>query len=310
MRSRFTHSWLVLGFAGCLAALAQPTSAPPSLPPKPPSPVAFFRELLNLDEADRARTLASRSESQRRAIEAKLLEYEALPFAERELRLRATELRWYLRPLLEADPAGRTAQVTMVPGSLRALIERRLAAWDQLGSQAQREFLERDWALQYFLRLETATPAEQETLIQQLEPGRRQELEREFARWQALPLQQRHRAAERFQQFFELPPAEQEKTLETLPETERKQIEVTLEAFAQLPPQQRRIMLNAFQRFAGLTAAERSEFLRNADRWKEMSPADRATWRRLLSQLPPAPPGFFDPPAPPGVRFPLSPGSE
>jgi hypothetical protein len=310
MRSRLTCSWLILGFAGCLVALAQLTSPPPSLPPKPPSPVAFFRELLDLDKADRARTLASRSESQRRAIEAKLLEYEALPFAERELRLQATELRWYLRPLLEADPGARTAQVAMVPVSLRALVERRLAAWDQLGSQAQREFLDRDWALQYFLRLETATPAEQASLIQQLEPARRQELEREFARWQALPPQQRLRTTERFQQFFELPPAEQQKTLQTLPETERKQIEATLQAFAQLPPPQRQIMLNAFQRFAGLTAAERSEFLRNADRWKEMSPADRATWRRLLSQLPPTPPGFFDPPAPPGLRLPPSPASE
>jgi hypothetical protein len=210
-------------------------------------------------------------------------------------------LRWHLRPLLELEPNQRTARIAQVPEPLRVLVEQRLAVWDRLAADTRREFLDRDWMLQYFLRLESASPAEQEALKQQVESRRRQNLEHEFVRWQALPPHQRQRATERFQRFFQLPSAEQERTLEILPESERGQIEATLEAFARLPAARRQATLDAFQRFSGLTADERAEFLRNADRWKEMSPADRAAWRRLVPQLPPLPPGLSDPPLPPGV---------
>jgi hypothetical protein len=301
MRLSFSHPWLLLAVAGVITCLAQPTPVPVAGPPLPPSPVAFFRELLELNAAERERLLAARPETQRPLIEAKLREYEALPPTERELRLRATELRWYLRPLLEVDPLQRAARVAQVPEPLRSVVEQRLAVWDRLTPQAQREFLESDWSLQYFLRLESASPAEQQVLKQRAGPDRRQQLERQFDRWQALPPHHRQRAAERFQRFFQLPSAEQEKTLEILPESERAQIEATLQAFARLPAAQRQATLDAFHRFSGMSAAERSEFLRNADRWKEMSPADRATWRRLVPQLPPMPPGMAGPPLPPKV---------
>jgi hypothetical protein len=299
MRLSFFHHWLLLAVAAVFPCLAQPTPVPVAGPPLPPSPVAFFRELLELNSAERDRMLATRPEAQRPLIEAKLREYEALPPTERELRLRATELRWYLRPLLEIDPQQRAARVAQVPESLRSVVEQRLATWDRLRPDAQREFLESDGLLQYFLRLESASPAEQQVLKQRFGADRLPQLERQFHRWQALPPHHRQRAAERFQQFFQLPSAEQEKTLEILPESERAQIEATLQTFARLPVAQRQATLDAFHRFSGMSAAERSEFLRNADRWKEMSPADRATWRRLVPQLPPMPPGMAGPPLPP-----------
>jgi hypothetical protein len=291
--------WTVMGMAQPTPSsnTAQPTTG--SLPPTPPSPVAFFRVLLELDEEERARALASRSEAQRESIESKLVEYAALAPSERERRLQATELRWYLRPLLEVPITSRAAYVVQVPKPLRSLVEERLALWDGLTPEARREFLESGWALQYFLQLETATQHEQAALMRGLSPERRQQLEGEFARWQALPAAQRYRIAGRFQQFFELPPAEQEKTLDVLPEEERRQIAATLHVFARLAPAHRQACVDAFQKFAELTPAERAQFLRNADRWKEMSPADRAAWRRLVPQLPPSPPGLFTPPPPP-----------
>jgi hypothetical protein len=304
MRLSFSHPWLILALASLITCVAQPTPAPGAGPPIPPSPVSFFRELLELNEAERGQLLASRPATQRSVIEAKLREYEALPPTERDMRLRATELRWYLRPLLEVDPQQRAGRVAQVPGPLRSVVEQRLAAWDRLTPHAQREFLESDGLLQYFLRLESASPAEQQVLKQRVDSERRPDLERQFDRWQALPPHQRQRAAERFQRFFELPSAEQEKTLEILPESERAQIEATLQTFARLPAAQRQATLEAFHRFSDLSAAERSQFLRNADRWKEMSPADRATWRRLVPQLPPMPPGMYGPPLPPSAPRP------
>jgi hypothetical protein len=300
--------WLLPGWLVLVAGMAQPE---PSLPPPlPPSPVAFFRQLLELDEAGRARVLEARPEAQRVSIQAKLVEYEALPREERELRLRATELSWYLRPLLEVDPSNRPTLIAQVPAPLRPLVERRLAAWDRLTPRAQKDFLRSDWALQYFLRLEISNPGESRSQADRLEVERRRLLERELARWQALSPQQRQRTAEQFQQFFQLPAAEQAKTLESLPAAEREKVHATLDAFGRLPVARRQATLEAFHRFAGLTVAERVEFLRNANRWREMSPEDRATWRRLVPELPPAPPGLFEPPFPPVVSPRGSPTAE
>jgi hypothetical protein len=308
MRLPLCHPWLIFAVVSFNFSWAQPTPTPVPLPPPLPSPVEFFRELLELNDAERANRLASRSESQRRSIHVKLREYAALPPAERELRLRATELRWYLRPFLEIDLTERAKRIVHVPEPFRSIVEQRLAVWDQLTPAARRDFLESDWAIQYFLRLETATPVERPPPLPQAHSVRRLQLERDFARWQRLPLQERQRAAERLQRFFQLPPVEQEKTIETLPEPERRQMESTLNAFAQLPAARRKATVNAFQRFAGLTEAERGEFLRNAERWKEMSPADRATWRRLVLELPPSPPGLFEPPPPPDPSWPMNRG--
>lgn len=304
MRLPLCHAWLLFGVIGLSFSWAQPAPEPVPLPPPLPSPVAFFRELLELDDVGRADRLASRSESQRRSIHVKLREYAALPPTERELRLRATELRWYLRPFLEVEITEREQRIVHVPEPFRSIVERRLAVWDQLTPAAQRDFLQSDWAIQYFLRLETATPMEQPPLLQPGGATRRVQSERDIARWQALPPHERQQAAERLQRFFELPPVQQEKAIETLPESERRLMEATLNAYAQLPAAQRKATVNAFQRFAGLSDAERGEFLRNAERWKEMSPADRATWRRLVLQLPPSPPGLFEPPPPPGSFWP------
>ena len=71
---------------------------------------------------------------------------------ERELRLRATELRWYLLPLLQESPSNRDARLAQVPADLRDLVKTRLDEWNILPPPLQQEFLEneqpalfRDW---------------------------------------------------------------------------------------------------------------------------------------------------------------------
>ncbi len=58
-----------------------------------------------------------------------------------------------------------------------------------------------------------------------------------------------------------------------------------------------------------MKADERDQFLRNAARWEEMTPAQRRLWRQLVRSLPlqpPLPPGFKA--AAPGGLPPLPPG--
>jgi hypothetical protein len=305
--------WLALSAAGQLAGfplradaatnvpprhalLSAPAGAllPPPLP-QPKSPVALFRELLAMNPADRENCLTNRPPANRARILAKLREYEALDANERELRLRATELRWYLLPLLHESPTNRAARLAAIPDDLRPLAQSRLQLWDILPPPMQQEFFGSERALRYFSHVDpTNRPP-----LPPMPPGS------DLARQQALSEDQRQKMAARFNQFFELTPAEKTKTLNTLSDIERQQMEKTLETFGRLSPRQRQQCIRAFTEFASLSAPEKQDFLKSAQRWSQMPPKERQAWRDLVTHvpdwppLPPAPPPL--PPLPPRV---------
>jgi uncharacterized tellurite resistance protein B-like protein len=228
------------------------------------SPVNFFRQLLAMSPAERNNSLTNRTPEARTRILAKVREYQSLSPDERELRLRATELRWYLMPLLRAPAAEREAGLAQVPEDFRALAKTRLAQWNLLPPPLQQEFLANDKVLHSFAHVETANAPV------------------------ASPEQQK--IAEQFKQFFELTPAEKQQTLATLSEAERAQMQTTLQSFAQLPPQQRRQCVLNYAKFAGMSGTERAEFLKNAESWSRMSSKERQTWRDLVAHVPMWPP--------------------
>jgi hypothetical protein len=67
-------------------------------------------------------------------------------------------------------------------------------------------------------------------------------------------------------------------------------MEKTLQSFEQMPPQQQAQCVNNYAKFAGMSTAERAEFLKNAERWSQMSPGERQTWRDLVQNVPEWPP--------------------
>jgi hypothetical protein len=252
------------------------------IPPLPQtlSPVGLFRRLLNMSARERDGYLTNRPPQVREALRVKISEYLAMDPDARELRLRATELRWQLIPLLQMAPADRTARLTVVPADLAPLVKSRLEEWDRLPAALQQEFLANDRTLHYFAHVEATNQVA--------------EADRE----------QRETIASQFNQFFELTPDEKQRTLKTLSGIERAQMEHTLQAYAKLPPQQRFECLRAFGKFAQLPPAERKEFLKNAERWAEMSPQERQTWRDLVAKVPawpPLPANIF-PPLPPPLK--------
>jgi hypothetical protein len=232
--------------------------------PQSQSPVGFFRQLLAMSPVERTAALTNRTPEVRARILAKVHEYQMLGPDERELRLRATELRWHLTPLLRVPPAERAPRLATVPEDLRGLVKSRLEQWDILPPQLQQEFLANDKALHYFARVEgtnrpAATAAQQKT-------------------------------ADQFNQFFEFTPAEKQQTLGTLSAAERGQMEKTLKTFEQLPPQQRILCVRNYGKFAGMSAAERAEFLKNAESWSKLPPKERQAWRDLVARVPQWPP--------------------
>ena len=272
------------------------------LPPIPhsKSPVDLFRELLAMTPTERENSLTNRPPRIRDRILAKVREYEALDPNECELRLRATELRWYLPPLMHESPTNRAARLAAIPDDLRPLVKAHLMQWDILPPPLQKEFFENERALRYFTHVDLPISPPMPPMPPGLgwhhgPPGP------DLAHWNTLPEDQRQKITAQFNQFFELTPMEKKKTLNTLSAAERQQMEKTLETFGKLPPGQRLKCIRAFSEFAGMSAQEKQDFLKNAQRWSQLSPKERQTWRDLVTHVPewpPLPPALM-PPMPP-----------
>jgi hypothetical protein len=289
--SRQAHWWLAALAAGLLAVFPLPaqkavnssaTAKELPLSVRKQSPVDFFRQLLLMTPDERDVFLTNRPPEIRARILAKVAEYEALDPNERELRLRATELRWYLLPLLHESPTNRDTRLKQVPASVRDLVQDRLAEWDILPPTLKDEFLEHEHILRYFARMDASNnPAEDSTHAPSVT---------ERAKWNALSEPERRQIAGGFNQFFDLSPDEKQATLNTLSDAERRQMTKTLQAFEKMPPTQRDECVNAFAKFASMSDKERVEFLKNAERWSAMSPAERQAWRDLVVNVPQWPP--------------------
>lgn len=283
----------------------------PDGPPVPQlkSPVESFRELLALPPEERKAAIADRPPETQRQILAKIREYLALRPDERELRLRATELRWYLLPLLNTPATNREAQLIFIPAEQRRLIKQRLVQWDLLPPEVQKELLDNELMSRYFTQFEISTPQQRTNLLAEISPERLAQLEAGMARWSALSEKERRKLCARFDQFFELAPAEKEKALAPFSEAERRQMEKTLRAFENLPKTQREQCIRSVEEFASMSLAERQQFLKNVERWRLMQPEERQAWRELLAKVPewppmppeypPMPPDLLQPPPPP-----------
>jgi hypothetical protein len=293
---------------GCLTALAQPVVVTNALPPMPVAhaPVAFFRHLLAAPTNEVERFLAGRSPEQRKIVREKINEYRLLPPPLREWRLKATELRWYLTPLMSLPAESRHQLLQTVPEEDRPLVEARLDQWDRLSAAEQRELLDNELALKYVARPNSApTPSPEQ--LKNLSVNDRKHLEEAIAQWRSLPEERRQALADRFSSFFNLTKAEQARTLDLFTASEREQLQGSIRSFASLPPAERARCLQSLRQFSRMSTNERLVFLQGAERWKSLSDDQRDVWRRLVNKLPPTPPVL--PPLPPGFK-PAPPGAD
>lgn len=268
------------------------------------SPVNLFRELLAMTPGERRQSLTNRPPEVQKKLLAKLREYESLKPDEREVRLRTTELQWYLQPLMSLPATNRGPRLAMIPEEQRKVVEERLARWDLLPPGMQEEMLNNEMTARYFTQLESATDEEKQKMLGQMSPERRAKLEAGLDRWRGFSPDYRTKTLENFKAFFELTPSEKQKALSSLSAAEQQQMEKTLQTYAQLPPAQRAQCLRSFEKFAGMTLEDRQAFLKNAERWKLMTPSERESWRTLVRFAPMIPPTRSTVPFPPRLPAP------
>lgn len=264
------------------ALLAQ--SVPVAAPGPDRSPVALFRQLLAMSPEEQKKAIASRPpEIQQRILE-KLQEYEMLPGEFREVRLRETELRWYLRPLMDEPPTNRAARLAKIPEDERKLVEERLQVWDLVPPQIQEQWTNDDMVANYFAQ---TAPEEREELLRIIPPDQQARLRQGFDRWNKMSEQERQKALAGFNNFFTLKPQQKDEVLDTVVSAEeRQQMEKTLDEYGKLTSQQRQQCIHSFEKFATMSISERQQFLKNAERWSAMSPEERAKWRQLVTVAP------------------------
>ena len=272
---------------------------PVQMPPIPPSPIEDFRRWLKLSAPEREKELAAYPEEKRKVLQAKLGTYERMPQEKRDAQLRMLELRWYLTPLMNAPAAERGNFLEIIPARLHDPIKARLKHWDGIEEATRREILadknKRELITRYFVvprRTSTPPPPFPTGSV-----SHASQLESHFKDWDSKSAADRARMCAQVTQFFDLNKDAQVRALNELSEVERIEMQNTLDAFAQLSPADRRACVESFQRLATMSPGERGSFLRNAARWQQLTPEERATWRDLVSKVPPMPPEPV--PAPP-----------
>ncbi len=289
---------LFIGVQSVVIAQSEPAAPMPPLP-KAHSPVEYFRRLLAATPAEREEMLKDRTEAQRTVISEKINEYIILPPPMREWRLKATELRWYLMPLMQLEPERRSARLSMIREEDRALVVLRLQQWDSLPPREREEMLNSQIALGYLAR-----PSNVPVRAGQIRSDPRVvQLEASVASWQRLPVAEQELITKQFNSFFSLSETEKKKTIALFTGTERTHLQNTVRSFEGLSAATRRECIDAMQKITQMSGDERVAFLRNAERWKSLSDLERRQWRTLVTKMPPLPPGFV-PPNPPGFQTP------
>ena len=260
-----------------------------------------------MDSAQRRAALTNRPPESRAVILSKLREYAAMSADERELKLQVTELRWYLWPLMMGTATNRAEEIAALPPSQRAMVAGRLKQWDSLSADTRKELLENGATLKYFTDMQGLTAAQQSNIVARMSVAQKQKLQEGIDRWNRLTPDQRESLAGRFNQFFALNAIERKRALVTLSAPERRQIEQTLQAFDRMPESEREQCIRSFEKFANLGLAQRQLFLKNAERWRQMTPNERQAWRTLVNKVPaPSVPSSLMPPEmPPLPRTPL-----
>jgi hypothetical protein len=266
-------AWLL--WQGAMLFAQEKAQLPPSLLPQN-SPVDFFRMLMATNASGREQYLATKPPEARRIIEGKLREYGGMMAEQREVRLRALQIRWNTLRLMKLEPAERARQLAALTDADRAAVQKRLGTFEILPPPLQKEVL--------------SNTAVMRTLAQGYRTVETGLIRPDISDEERKAVLRKEQLLAHFKDFFDLPPTQQSKALSRLSQQDRVQMEKTLSSFSNLSGQDREEAIEGFKKFAELSSSERVAFLTTAARWRTMSEKDRELWRKIVARLQAAPP--------------------
>lgn len=239
------------------------------------SPVAAFRSLLVMSNADLDVYLTRYPEKTRERIKAKVTEYRLLPPPIGDLRLAVTDLYWYLQQLLDTPAAERSNRLASVPEPYRDLVEVRLTQWQLTPSQIT-DPVKKNLAILWGV----AGPDASDT-------GAFGGNDPKLREWLALPEEQRRQMVGYFNNFIRMSDDEKETVLAGLPNSERQDVEAKVDPVKTWSAADAATYVSALQKFSNMTSAERARFMRSAERWQKMTESERSAWREIVNHPPP-----------------------
>ena len=251
-------------------------------------PTEIFRDLLKMTPAQLDQRLANQQPQLRRQLEAKVQEYQAMPPADREARLHATELHDYLQYFIKNPALNRPQQLKSVPDEYRQEVTDRLMQFVILPPALRDEALSRASTADYFMGPGAPVPHAPPPAPQASSPDPIKALSE-------LPDAERAQLFSSIEDFFELDLNDQQKVIGAIPAAQRSHITRVLFQIKSQTKEQRQQTLQVIRTVASMTDQQRQLFFSSAERWKAMSESEQATWLRLVSHIPP-------PPLPPSVR--------
>jgi len=302
------HLALIALLFSSLGLIAAPA---PKLPPHPlshpsayRSPLEAFRKLLVMSPEQRQAELSKRSARSAKLLQRKLAEYDAMEPGLRELRLQATELGYYLNPLLTRSKKEREISLKHMPQKFASLIRVRLEKWDQLPREMKDGIRKNRWMMHAVLRYGPKFAGS--ALAKRLPASTSRDAEEHIKAWQSLTPEKQEQLLQSFNTFFSLNSDEQERVIARLPEYQRAKVFATLGEIQRLPEASRRECMNALQRFIAMDAKQRMAFFHNAEEWKKLSEVEKKSWRTVVKDFAKPAPSEF-PPVPPGMGQPIAP---
>jgi hypothetical protein len=255
-----------------------------------PSPVEKFRLLLEASSSELKAELDAYPEETRSKISVKIAEYRKLSVENRRQKLTATELRWYLPPLLNVDQDTRDFHLKKLEPGLAEVIHQRLMTWDSLPEDLKSSSSKSSLIIGHLSKAPSLnpplpTPSASGTVASAPKlpkvPGTSVSVNA------AAPVSQER--LQRLKAYFEMNQEAKNATLKDASLMSDSIFMSRLNWLETMPDQLRERVLSHLIRFQELSAEEKKDFGRSIKTWNRLPQPEKEALRNLVKKTPPFP---------------------
>ena len=288
---------------------ASPSAGQPQLPDQTqetsldrffnqPSPVEKFRLLLEASSSELNSELDTYPEETRSRIRLKITEYRKLSVEKRRQKLVATELRWYLPPLLNVDQETRDLHLKKLEPILANVIYQRLLTWDTLPEDLKSSSSKSSLIIGHLSKAPSLNPplpnpSASGTLASAAQPSSQNTPSLPGAPGNSGSVKASNPVSEerlqRLQAYFGMSQEAKNATLKDASLMSDSIFMSRLNWLETMPEQLWERVLSHLIRFQELSAEEKKAFGQSIKTWNRLPQAEKQAMRNLVKRTPPFP---------------------